>query len=65
MKQDKSSGSSSEGTLLDDVSDEGKTSVAQQIGKVEDLLKKLNLIKRERSQVFKDLKDKVPRWSPH
>ena len=65
VKQDKSSGSSSEGTLLDDVSDEGKTSVAQQIGKVEDLLKKLNLIKRERSQVFKDLKDKVPRWSPH
>jgi hypothetical protein len=31
----------------------------EQIERVEDLLKKLNLVKRERAQVLKDLKDKV------
>lgn len=48
-----------EGTLLDDVEDEGSLSVAEQIAKVEELLKKLNLVKRERAQVLKDLKQKV------
>ena len=47
------------GTLLDDVYDEGRLSVSQQITKIEELLKKLNLIKRERSQVLKDLKERV------
>lgn len=51
--------SPAEGTLLDDVYDEGGASVAEQIAKVEEILKKLNLVKRERSQVLKDLKDKV------
>lgn len=50
--------STAEGSLLDDV-DEGNLSVADQIAKVESILKKLNLLKRERSQVLKDLKDKV------
>ncbi|KAJ9250302.1 hypothetical protein DTO195F2_8177 [Paecilomyces variotii] len=48
----------SEGSLIDDV-DEGGTSVAEQIARVEELLKKLNLVKRERAQVLKDLKEKV------
>lgn len=47
-----------EGNLLDDDFD-GSPSVAEQIANVEDLLKKLNLVKRERAQVLKDLKDKV------
>lgn len=51
--------STPEGTLLDDVNDEGSPSVADQIAKVESILKKLNLLKRERSQVLKDLKEKV------
>jgi hypothetical protein len=51
--------SPAEGTLLDDVYDEGGVSVAEQIAKVEEILKKLNLLKRERSQVLKDLKEKV------
>ncbi|CAG8425338.1 unnamed protein product [Penicillium salamii] len=51
--------SPAEGSLLDDVYDEGGASVAEQIAKVEEILKKLNLVKRERSQVLKDLKDKV------
>jgi archaellum component FlaC len=33
--------------------------VAEQISRVESILKKLNLVKRERAQVLKDLKDKV------
>ncbi|KAI1336310.1 BRO1-like domain-containing protein [Xylariaceae sp. FL0016] len=45
--------------LLDDDFEDGSPSVAQQINRVEDILKKLNLIKRERNQVLKDLKDKV------
>ena len=48
-----------EGSLLDDVDDEGSLSVAEQIARVEELLKKLNLVKRERAQVLKDLKEKV------
>ncbi|RYP53904.1 hypothetical protein DL768_001216 [Monosporascus sp. mg162] len=48
-----------EPNLLDADFDDGRPSVAQQISKVEDILKKLNLIKRERNQVLKDLKEKV------
>ncbi|KAF4263541.1 hypothetical protein CNMCM8812_004100 [Aspergillus fumigatus] len=51
--------STQEGSLLDDVYDEGSLSVAEQIARVESILKKLNLVKRERSQVLKDLKEKV------
>lgn len=51
--------SPAEGSLLDDVNDEGGASVSEQIAKVEEILKKLNLVKRERSQVLKDLKEKV------
>ncbi|KAL4937682.1 vacuolar protein-sorting protein bro1 [Aspergillus oleicola] len=51
--------SAAEGTLLDDSYDDGTPSVAEQIARVESLLKKLNLVKRERSQVLKDFKDKV------
>jgi hypothetical protein len=51
-----------EGNLLDDdFSDNGPT-VMDQVSRVEDILKKLNLIKRERGQVLKDLKDKVFRY---
>ncbi|KZF25357.1 BRO1-domain-containing protein [Xylona heveae TC161] len=51
--------SQAEGNLLDEDYGETSVSVADQIAKVEDLLKRLNLIKRERTQVLKDLKDKV------
>jgi programmed cell death 6-interacting protein len=47
-----------ESLLDEDFSDSGP-SVADQIAKVEDLLRKLNLVKRERMQVLKDLKEKV------
>ncbi|KAI9054784.1 hypothetical protein LZ554_001931 [Drepanopeziza brunnea f. sp. 'monogermtubi'] len=48
-----------EGNLLDaDFGDHGM-SVMDQITKVEEILKKLNLIKRERGQVLKDLKEKI------
>jgi BRO1-like domain/ALIX V-shaped domain binding to HIV len=49
----------SEGNLLDEDYGEGGPSIADQIAKVEDLLKRLNLVKRERQQVLKDLKEKV------
>lgn len=45
--------------LLDADFDDSTPSVVDQIKRVEDILKKLNLIKRERNQVLKDLKDKV------
>lgn len=48
-----------EGNLLDADFEEGSTSVAEQIATVEEIMRKLNLIKRERAQVLKDLKDKV------
>ena len=48
-----------EGSLLDDDYGEGGTTVPDQIAKVEDLLKRLSLIKRDRMQVLKDLKEKV------
>ncbi|KAF2019275.1 BRO1-domain-containing protein [Aaosphaeria arxii CBS 175.79] len=47
-----------EGNLLDEDFIDGP-SVSDQIASVEDVLRKLNLIKRERAQVLKDLKDKV------
>lgn len=47
-----------EGNLLDDDFVDGP-SVADQIASVEELLRRLNLIKKERVQVLKDLKDKV------
>ncbi|KAK1471491.1 BRO1-like domain-containing protein [Colletotrichum cuscutae] len=48
-----------EPNLLDVDFDEGGPSVVDQIHKVEEIMKKLNLIKRERNQVLKDLKEKV------
>jgi hypothetical protein len=48
-----------EGNLLDEDFEDGGLSVMDQIAKVEEILKKLNLIKRERAQVLKDLKEKV------
>ncbi|KAH9897224.1 vacuolar protein-sorting protein BRO1 [Xylariomycetidae sp. FL2044] len=48
-----------EANLLDADFDDGTPSVADQINRVEDILKKLNLVKRERNQVLKDLKEKV------
>ncbi|ORY65480.1 BRO1-like domain-containing protein [Pseudomassariella vexata] len=48
-----------EPNLLDADFDDDRPSVMDQINRVEEILKKLNLIKRERNQVLKDLKDKV------
>lgn len=48
-----------EGDLLGEIEDEGHSSVSQQITAVEELLRKLNLVKRERQQTLKDLKEKV------
>ncbi|KAK4230052.1 vacuolar protein-sorting protein bro-1 [Podospora fimiseda] len=48
-----------EANLLDADFDDGGPTVVEQIAKVEDILKKLNLIKRERTQVLKDLKEKA------
>ncbi|KAL7921673.1 BRO1-like domain-containing protein [Trichoderma austrokoningii] len=48
-----------EPNLLDADFDESGPTVVEQIARVEDILKKLNLIKRERNQVLKDLKDKI------
>uniref|UniRef100_A0A8H7TQU2 BRO domain-containing protein 1 n=1 Tax=Bionectria ochroleuca TaxID=29856 RepID=A0A8H7TQU2_BIOOC len=48
-----------EANLLDADFEEGGLSVMDQINRVEDILKKLNLVKRERNQVLKDLKEKV------
>lgn len=48
-----------EANLLDADLDEGEPSVVAQIEHVEDILKKLNLVKRERNHVLKDLKEKV------
>lgn len=50
--------SNEQGNLLGDDFEEG-LSVQDQVAKVEEILKKLNLIKRERAQVLKDLKEKV------
>jgi len=51
--------SNGEGNLLDDDFGEGGLSVMDQINKVEDLLRKLDLIKRDRTQVLKDLKERA------
>ncbi|KAK4126060.1 BRO1-domain-containing protein [Parathielavia appendiculata] len=62
VKRVRKSGSaspSSEPNLLDADFDDGGPSVVEQIAKVEDILKRLNLIKRERIQVLKDLKEKA------
>jgi hypothetical protein len=57
---DQANGRNGGGESLLDVDDgEGGPTVMEQIERVEDLLKKLNLIKRERAQVLKDLKDIV------
>lgn len=49
-----------DGDLLGETfDDDGSASVADQIANVEELMRKLNLIKRERTQVLKDLKEKV------
>lgn len=56
-----SSPSNVEPNLLDTDFGESGPSVMDQVNKVEDILKKLNLIKRERNQVLKDLKEKVSR----
>lgn len=53
---------SPEGNLLDEDYGESGPTIADQIARVEELLKKLNLVKRERMQVLKDLKEKV--WRP-
>ncbi|KAF1980488.1 BRO1-domain-containing protein [Bimuria novae-zelandiae CBS 107.79] len=47
-----------QGNLLDDDFHDGP-SVADQIASVEDILRRLNLVKKERMQVLKDLKEKV------
>ncbi|KAL9098996.1 MAG: hypothetical protein Q9163_005440 [Psora crenata] len=49
----------SEANLLDEDFGEGGMSVMDQIARVEDLLRKLELVKRDRAQVLKDLKEKV------
>ncbi|KAK5939484.1 bck1-like resistance to osmotic shock [Knufia obscura] len=49
----------SQANLLDEDYEEGGPSVAEQIARVEELLRKLSLVKRERGQVLKDLKEKV------
>ncbi|KAK9436824.1 vacuolar protein-sorting protein BRO1 [Metarhizium brunneum] len=48
-----------EPNLLDADFGESGPSVMDQVNMVEDILKRLNLIKRERNQVLKDLKEKV------
>lgn len=53
-----------EGNLIDEDFEEGGPSVMDQVTKVEDILKKLSLIKRERAQVLKDLKEKVNSSKP-
>ena len=53
--------SAPETSLLDEDYGEGGISVMDQIARVEELLKKLNLVKRERAQVLKDLREKVGR----
>ncbi|KAK5118501.1 bck1-like resistance to osmotic shock [Meristemomyces frigidus] len=55
-----SSGTAEEGNLLDDdFEEEERESVKVQIERVEELMRKLQLVRRERAQVLKDLKDKI------
>ena len=61
-KKGKGSLSPTEQSLLDeDYSDSGP-SISEQIAKIEEMLKKLNLVKKDRVQVLKDLKEKVQQW---
>lgn len=53
------SSGAADGNLLDADFDDDEPSVMEQVERVEDILKKLNLIKRERGQVLKDFKEKV------
>lgn len=54
------SGGADGGSLIDeDLEFEGRPSVAEQISAVEESVRKLGMVKRERQQVLKDLKDKV------
>jgi len=53
----------SQGSLIDDDFEDGSASIAEQIAMVEELMRKLSLIKRERAQVLKDLKEKVDKHS--
>ncbi|PGH03719.1 vacuolar protein-sorting protein bro1 [Helicocarpus griseus UAMH5409] len=46
-------------TSLIDEDFEAENSVAEQISRVEELVRKLNLVKRDRNQILKDLKEKV------
>jgi hypothetical protein len=48
-----------QGSLLDDDFEDNGVSVMDQVNKVEEIMKKMNLLKRERAQVLKDLKEKV------
>jgi hypothetical protein len=58
--QSPGSGGFEEGNLLDDdFADPNQLSVAEQIQQVEELIRKSQLVKRERTQVLKDLKEKV------
>lgn len=52
-------GSPGGNSLIDEEFEDGSQSVPEQIATVEELMRKLNLIKRERGQVLKDLKDKI------
>ena len=57
-----SPGAQDEGNLLDDdFADQSQATVSDQIERVEELMRKLQLVKRERAQVLKDLKEKVCR----
>ncbi|KAK5657693.1 hypothetical protein OQA88_2765 [Cercophora sp. LCS_1] len=58
-KTSNSNSPNTEANLLDADFDDSGPSVVEQIAKVEDILKRLNLIKRERVQVLKDLKEKA------
>lgn len=52
-----------EGNLLDDdFQDDSRQSVQEQIERIEEVMRKLQLVKRERTQVLKDLKEKVGLW---
>lgn len=56
---------SPDGNLIDEDFGDAGVSVMDQVAKVEEILKKLSLIKRERAQVLKDLKEKVSHANLH
>ncbi|KAF2152138.1 vacuolar protein-sorting protein bro1 [Myriangium duriaei CBS 260.36] len=57
--QDVKSSSGIEGNLLDDIDDDSKRTVTEQIAAVEELVRKLNLVKRERVETLKNFKEKI------